>query len=72
MFLLDSSFVTWLNRPYFDLGMFNDGALHVKGIGFKYKNLVENSSKVTNNPTINPIILNHASSFRESLIRESR
>lgn len=66
MSLLDNSFVTWLNRPYLDLEFLNVGPLHLYGIEFSYRNLVENL------PIPNPVTITHPISFRESLIRESR
>jgi tetratricopeptide (TPR) repeat protein len=71
MFLLENSFVKWLNRPYFDLGHINDGPLHVNGIEFKYRNLTKNALDSQVGQIINPTILIHSSLFRESLIRET-
>lgn len=65
MSIPDNLFVTWLNRPYLDLEFCQSGPLHLRGIEYSYRNLVENIS------TPNPVTIIHPLSFRESLIRES-
>jgi tetratricopeptide (TPR) repeat protein len=71
MSLLDDSLIVWLNRPYFDLGSFHGGLLHVYGIEFSYRKLVEDVPISQNATSINPVTIIHPISFRESLIRET-
>jgi tetratricopeptide (TPR) repeat protein len=70
MTLLNHSLTTWLNRPYFDLGEINQGALHVHGIEYSYRNLFEKPSFDSENIT-HPISLVQSLDFRESLMRET-
>jgi hypothetical protein len=69
---LDDSFITWLNRPYLDLGPYNGGARHVHGIEFSYHNLVDGVSIPDGSIIVNPVTILHPTSFRDSLIRETR
>ncbi|MCF4967765.1 tetratricopeptide repeat protein [Nostoc sp. CMAA1605] len=71
MSLLDNSFTTWVNRPYFDLGKYNAGALHIQAIEFSYNNLIADLNCSEKSILINPVTIIHPISFRESLIRES-
>jgi hypothetical protein len=71
MSITDNSFINWVNRPFFDLGMYNDGAIHIQGIDFSYRNLIEAESSCLTSKMSNPVTIVHPISFRESLIRES-
>jgi tetratricopeptide (TPR) repeat protein len=64
---LDNSPITWMYRPYFDLGDSSCGPLHTKGIDFSYHNLICSSASVVGNP----VTLVHPFTFREDLIRET-
>jgi tetratricopeptide (TPR) repeat protein len=66
MSLLNHTSITWINRPYFDLGTFDSGSWHLMGIEYCYKRLIDNTMD------INPVTLIHPISFRKSLIRESK
>lgn len=63
---LDDSFITWMNRPYLDMGDVNTAPLHVYGISYAYSQMVGNTIIGA------PLTLIHPISFRESLIREYR
>ncbi|MDJ0599211.1 MAG: tetratricopeptide repeat protein [Crocosphaera sp.] len=67
MSLLNQSFITWINQPLLNLGNINDGPWHLYKIEQNYRNLVEGKGNL-----VNPVTIVHPSSFRESLIRESR
>ena len=71
MTLENSSPIFWLNRPYFDLGPFEESSLHVYGIEFSYNNLVDDLSQRNGENIIYPVSIVHPASFRESLIRET-
>jgi hypothetical protein len=71
MSITENSFVNWINRPFFDLGKYNDGAIHIQGIDFSYQKLIEAESNFLSSKIINPVTIVHPISFRESLIRES-
>jgi tetratricopeptide (TPR) repeat protein len=71
MSITNNSFVNWVNRPFFDLGSYNDGAIHIQGIDFSYRNLIAAESNLANSKIANPVTIVHPISFRESLIRES-
>lgn len=70
MLLLDSSPIAWLNRPYFDLGPFNGGPLHLYGIEFSYRNLISNTP-INDTPLTFGVQVKLPYSFRESLLRET-
>ncbi|MCA2721859.1 MAG: tetratricopeptide repeat protein [Microcystis sp. M048S1] len=57
--------ITWSNRPFLDLGSFTSGAIHILGIEYAYRNMLDSTS------TINPVTTLHPISFRDSLIRET-
>ncbi|MBW4613526.1 MAG: tetratricopeptide repeat protein [Desmonostoc vinosum HA7617-LM4] len=65
MSLIEQSPIVSLYRPYFDLGTFNGGPLHLYGIEFSYHNLIHQASVNYGIQVIYP------SSFRESLVRET-
>lgn len=67
MSLLNQSFVTWINQPLLNLGNSNGGPWHLYKIEQSYRNLVEGNKNL-----VNPVTIVHPSSFRDSLIRESR
>lgn len=69
---LDDSFITWLNRPYLDLGSYQGGARQVHGIEFSYQNLVNGVSIPDGSIIVNPVTILHPTTFRDSLIRETR
>jgi tetratricopeptide (TPR) repeat protein len=63
MYLLNTSQVAWLQRPYFDLGSSNTGSVNHCGIELTYKSLTTNTS-------ISPgVQVNISPLFREELIR---
>ncbi len=66
MSLIEQSSIISLYRPYFDLGTFNGGPLHLYGIELNYSNLINEVSVNYGIQVINPPL------FRESLLRETR
>ncbi len=64
MILLDSSPIAWLNRPYFDLGFSQSGAMHLSGIEISYRSLVDNEFYVGLQATL-------PASFRKRLLQET-
>jgi tetratricopeptide (TPR) repeat protein len=71
MSLINYSPIIWLNRPYFDLGLFNKSPLHVHGIEFSYRNLISGCPENHSENVTYPVSIVHPISLRESLIRET-
>lgn len=63
---LHNSSISWINQPYFDLGSFKGGPPHLHGIEFCYNHLIENVSMNYG------VQVNFSSTFRESLINETK
>ncbi len=64
MLSLNNSPIAWLNRPYFDLGPSNGGAIHVSGIEISYRSLIEDK-------LYNGLQASLCSKFRKKLIKET-
>lgn len=61
-----NSFITWMYRPYLDLGQFHAGPLHVRGVKLAYDNLINEPAEV-NQPQTQTVLF---PTFRDMLVQE--